>query len=326
MAGQKPAHQFFLTFPQCTLSKDDVFAVLCSFSSTVIVGQERHADGGIHYHGVVHTVEATFIQPVVDYVRSFLDAGGALDCQVVKGIRNVVHYVCKEDLAPLRAGDEFKKYLPFSVTAMDFVKVSPVFSLLDPFVIAHWTSYRFLEDLHREYWGSRLVPVASEGAIRNIELILESIVADAIVFDRVEWAEMVAGWCLDSFVDDRRHKQPQLYLYGPPNVGKTSLVRAMIDFDKCFFAGRDKWWMEGFLPTEHCAVIIDEFDWTTFSCKKELLKLLAGEKFVANVKGRTPMRIDVNVPVIMITNEFPPVDAAFIARVNVVYADKPCFH
>lgn len=96
-----------------------------------------------------------------------------------------------------------------------------------------------------------------------------------------------------------------MYLYGPPNTGKTTLVSSAVDFDKAFFAGRDKWWMEGFNAALHSFVVIDEFDWSHFSCPKELLKLLAGEMFVGNIKGKSTIWFSLKLPVIMITNEDP---------------------
>lgn len=326
MAGRKSSHFFFLTLPQANhLEKRDVADVLLPICSSVIVGQERHQDGGTHYHAVFKTLDGYFLTQILDYLRGYFGADAAIDLQVPRVNRTVVHYCCKEDLDPIIEGDDFKKDLPFSVCAMEFVKSNATFSLVHPFVIAHWTSYRFLESLHQEYWATRYNPVELPSCVRAVRDEGIRFAVGERLFLRSIWAQQVVDWVQEGFRLPRAHKSRQLYLYGVPNCGKTTLMRSLVDFSKGFLAGRDKWWFEGFSPSLHGFVILDEFDYPTFSCKKELLKCLAGEPFVANVKGKSPLRVDVNLPVIMITNEDPPEDAAFRVRVMIVYADDKCY-
>jgi hypothetical protein len=325
MSGRKSSKLFFATFPQCLLLKADIAGILEPISESYVVGQERHADGNLHFHAVFKTVESFFLACLRAYLFIYLDPGAGLDLQVVRNKRACVHYVCKEDWDPARFGDVFKKELPFSVVCMDWVKENKIFSLQHSFILAHWTSYRFCENLHREYWMSQAGELVPSNLLKLVEHLGDSFKVDDMLFRNVEWVEDVFNWMQDSFVEPRRHKMPQLYLYGVPNVGKTSLINSMLRMDGIFFAGRDKWWMEGFRPDQFAAIILDEFNWETFSCKKELLKLLAGETFVANIKGVSPMRISVNIPVMMVTNDEPPSDPAFNVRIKLVYADEKCF-
>jgi hypothetical protein len=325
MSGRKSSHQFFATFPQCVLTKDDIAGILDPISDSYVVGQEKHADGGVHFHAIFKTTDRYFLHPLRQYLFIYLPEGSALDLQVVKARRSCVHYVCKEDWSPARKGEDFKQDWPFSVVCMDWVQENQTFSLQSPFILAHWTAYRFCEQLHREFWMSRADPAKPSQGLHVVEYLGDSIKVGDTLFRNVMWVEDVFNWCQDSFVDDRRHKMPQLYLWGIPNVGKTTFVNAMIDLEKVFYAGRDKWWMEGFRPDFYSCIFIDEFNWDTFSCKKELLKLLAGEPFVANIKGVSPMRINVNLPVVMITNDEPPTDPAFNVRVKIVYAEDNCY-
>lgn len=326
MAGRKAGEQFFLTLPQAnTLTKADVAGIVESLSDEYVVGQERHKDGGIHFHAIFKTRTPYFLFPLRQDICMWLPDDAAIDLQVVKARRSCVHYVCKEDYDPARKGTFYKKDLPYAVECMDWVKENQTFSLMHPWILAHWNSYRFCERLHGEYWGANAVPAEPAKGLRQVELLGNSLKSGSALFIFNDWVESVFDWCQDSFVNNRRHKMPQLYLYGVPNCGKTTLMNNLVDMDSCYWAGRDKWWFDQFEVSKHFAVVIDEFNWESFSCKKELLKLLAGEPFVANIKGVAPRRIKVNIPVIMITNDEPPTDPAFLVRVKVIYSDCECY-
>jgi len=326
MSGRKSANRFFVTFPQRNdWVKQDVIDIFLPICSSLLVCRESHTDGGQHFHAVLQTTEPYFTVQVIDYCHIYLPPGGALDVQVPKAIVHCVHYLFKEDPEPFCFGDDFKKYYPYAKTALDFVKSDPEYSLLKPFVMNHWTSYKFLDAAHQEYWQRNAVPLSCVDALRPVRQQDPWYTVNEMDFRVMGWTSSVLRWAAYAFVAERTHKMRQLYLYGPPNTGKTTLASAGVDFDRAFFAGRDKWWMEGWNSAIHSFIVIDEFDWDHFTCKKELLKLLAGETYVGNIKGKSPIRFKLNIPVIMITNEDPPEDAAFNVRVEIVYADACCY-
>lgn len=325
MAGRKSAAQWFLTLPQSTITKYDLTCILDQFCPDFVIGQEAHKDGGVHFHAIFKTEAACTFDALRDHIVGWLPEAAAIDLRTVKARRSCVRYCCKEDYDPARKGTFFKKDLPFAVECMDWVKENQVYSLIHPFILAHWTSYKFCQQLHTEYWESHSVPAEPASGLRQVELLGDTFKIGDKLFRNIAWVESVFDWCQDSFVPNRRHKMKQLYMYGTPNCGKTTLINSLIDMDHVYWAGRDKWWFENFRVHEHYAVFLDEFNWDTFSCKKELLKLLAGEPFIANVKGVSPRKINVNIPVIMLTNDEPPTDAAFLVRVRVVYTDDLCY-
>lgn len=323
MAGRKSSSQFFATFPQANnLTRDDICGILAPISADHVVALEKHADGGIHFHAAILTTEPYFLTQLRDYFFIYLDPEAALDLQTIKRAKDCVHYVCKEDLEAVVVGDFFKPHLPFSIKAMEFIRSDPVYTRLHPFVLAHWNAYNFLEITHAEYWAKHAVPATIGTLDGAIQESAHWYTVGGKDFLKLGWVSEVMAWGQSAFVPEREHKQKQLYLYGPPDSGKTTLLNSLFDTEKCYYAGRDKWWFDQFVPTQHTWVMLDEFYYESFSCKAELLKLLAGEPFVANVKGRPPVRIKINVPVVLCTNDLPPEVPALAVRCTFVCTDE----
>ena len=99
------ASSFLLTYPQCTLAKDVVFTTLSAYDSCVytLVAQESHADGGRHYHAVLHfskkqRVGSTFFD-IEGFHPNVKSVGRRKD-----DWERVIAYCNKEDSSPLVTG------------------------------------------------------------------------------------------------------------------------------------------------------------------------------------------------------------------------------
>lgn len=307
--------QFFGTLPHSNVSKREVGIALALLGDDFLVSQESHEDGTPHLHFVSITRDpyqyTEFAMVITEYGL------GAPHIEGIKKLKDVVRYCCKEDIEPLYDGDRVKKCLPWHTNAGKWVRAHPTFNHYDAFVMSLPVATPALKRMHNDYWGDR-------GDVEGM------VVSSALAYPWPPsglrtWERDVKEWVEVSFVNNRVHKMPQLFLTGEPNVGKTTLMQRLLKFEFAYRAGVDRWWLMRFDPKKHLFIYIDEFDYDTFVCKKDLLKLLAGESFQFPVKFKTPGLYDSNLPVIVISNYAMPDDAAFRVRVIEVNADCPYF-
>ena len=128
-----------------------------------------------------------------------------------------------------------------------------------------------------------------------------------------------------NFLDVREDKQPQLYLWGPPNTGKTYWLKRLLDFSFAFEppSNAPKFAFADLDFNLHKFIYFNEFQPKTWlSSAMPMLQLLANETFRFNVKHETSRSTgDHKYPVIMVTNHPPPYDnEPFMERIFVVEA------
>jgi hypothetical protein len=100
----------------------------------------------------------------------------------------------------------------------------------------------------------------------------------------------------------RPHKQKQLWLWGPPNVGKTRLQTQLAEYFNAYFvANEDKWW-SGMDSTKEI-IFFDEF--TGYKCLSDMKRLLEGSNFPMPQKNLNPFIKKKNIPVIICSNSSP---------------------
>jgi len=120
-----------------------------------------------------------------------------------------------------------------------------------------------------------------------------------------KWKTDIAQWINTNFDTQRRHKQKQLYLWGPPNIGKTSLVMELLKYFKGYQIPTETSFYNGFDDSY-------EFAWIDeFAGHKELHfmnSFLEGAPMQLNIKGMDPVTKTKNIPVIILSN-IPPEQA-----------------
>ena len=89
--------RFLLTYAQCSIPKDDLFAYLESLEGvhSVILAQEQHKDEGIHYHACVRFVKRRELGP-----RFFDFQGYHPSIEVVRNEVAMTQYILKDDVSP----------------------------------------------------------------------------------------------------------------------------------------------------------------------------------------------------------------------------------
>lgn len=69
----------------------------------------------------------------------------------------------------------------------------------------------------------------------------------------------VLEWVTTNMCSKRTFKQKQLFLYGPPNFGKTSLIRVLSRFGAVYFAPTDEQFFDSYDEKLQKLVVFDEF-------------------------------------------------------------------
>lgn len=222
----------------------------------------------------------------------------------VKNFKKYISYITKEDLNAIYCEVKFSD-LNFYYQAYYTLKEMAEFRVSHPFVVAHYNCYKLLERMHKEIHTDWLNSYSYFGPL---------------VIPPTEWCLQVYKWYRDYVSTAYYPKKKHLYLYGDSNVGKTTFINTLLAN-----LGNRIYYCRSYDPfcdlfEEHRAIVWDEFDFKKVNYS-QLKLLLAGEPTPITQKYVCDRMIQNTRPVIIISNNPPYPDNAFLNRVLVVHAD-----
>jgi hypothetical protein len=309
---------FAITVNHINLTKTFVFDALEKYCSHLVVAEEKHfLNEGLHHHIYMRTLYETTvdrIKLIFDRVYHLnpQDIGylGKLSVENCRSEKSWLIYITKQDADPKYKGVTLDQ-LSFYCKTLNWARNTEEFSMDDPFIISHPQYYRLLELVHARV-RSKLMKSTIE-PIRPLHYVYNQ--------DQCNWHMEVIDWWNDWAINGWRHKKKQLYLYGPPNTGKTTFIRELLAkclnpisndneffYDKLLFEpmpNEPKYSLQGYDSNVHKIVFVDEFDISSYQCS-DFKKLLAGESLITNTKNGGGRTITHKNPIILISNLEPP--------------------
>lgn len=290
------AKRYFLTFPKCTLDKTMVLEFLVSQHEVhqAIVAEEKHEDGSPHLH-VYLTYEKAKRISRADY----FDIGNPENpdeifhpnIQSVKNMKECVKYITKEDKEPAQHNISFKDILAgksskFAVIAQSVMDGKSLLQIneTDPgFVLQH---KRKLEEY--QVWVTMKKPR------------LDLLPWPKVPVPAFGSEHQLATWLnANMFHPARPIKSPQLYLFSPPNCGKTTLVTWLSRFCRIYYMPLLEDFYDFYDDDSYDLVVIDEF-----KGQKQIQFLnqwLDGQICTVRVKGGQRLKTR-NLPCIILSN------------------------
>lgn len=140
------------------------------------------------------------------------------------------------------------------------------------------------------------------------------------------WHEAVVTWYNEwcsILCENKKIIKRKLYLYGPTNVGKTSVIEKLIgkaNLKFVFYPGVGQFFMQGFDPSYHKFIVFEEFD-VDFYPVNMLKRLLECKTFSYPVKCQADLVMKFYGPIIMVSNfALQSTDNALRQRFFDVYA------
>lgn len=287
--------RLFATFPQCTRSKEDALEAIQRGVYPVdwaVVAHELHESGDHHLHILiqfrnrVHTV----MPDCFDYI-----GGKHGNYQTVRSVRACAKYVSKSkdyvtfgiDVATLITGASGSKGVKHAECAALILGGTGVDGVLEWNPGFFMMNKRKIEDFisHVEITRARKRP--------KKWLLLDSSRQLAHVRTIVDWLNR--NLC----VTIRPFKQEQLYIYGPPGMGKTSLVDVLSQYCSIYHVPIDEEFYDDY-NDDYDLAIIDEFKGQ--KTIQWLNLFLAGGTMNMRRKGVKPFLKHKNIPVIILSN------------------------
>lgn len=294
---------FFLTYPNLPEDVIDVHGILASLwelqPDYLIVARELHKDGTPHYHALFGSLSMRNINNA-----RYFDIGEHHGNYV--GARNAQHvcnYITKDNVYYCRGP------VPYTPKTK---KPSALHTVIQS------SSPTALED----------AIARGEIPVRGYKRLREDINAWQLNRDRLvqsldllnmRFNSCTIGTTL-SFRFLNKFKSPKLYIWGPPNTGKTTLLE-QYNHKYVFHApDNNDWGM--FDPSFHKIVIFDEFHGQV--PLTVLLKFMQGTPTQLNTKGGS-IYCNKNLPMVFLSN-VPPESCyrqsdAFLARLRVFHFD-----
>lgn len=110
---------------------------------------------------------------------------------------------------------------------------------------------------------------------------------------------VICNWLNKNIKKPRIHKQKQLYIHGPPNVGKTGLILKLEQMLRVYHCPMDEEFYDEYSDSDYDIIVLDEFK----SSKKItfLNKLLEGAPMSLRKKGAQLLKRK-NLPIVICSN------------------------
>lgn len=292
---QLKAKRLFLTFPQCSVTKEQAQERLLSkFPEELtwyIIAEEAHADGTPHLH-----LALEFKQEFSTRKTEFFDFVGGKhgNYQAMKNQRKCVQYVVKGGKyvvhgldvdALMKKKDGKSAFVAKSVldgkTIDEINSEDPGFFMMNKRKIeeyAAWCSVR-KEKKNKLEWNG--IP---EGDIMDMDS---------------EADKEISTWLNLNIRKPRDLRQEQLYIYGPPQMGKTSLIEHLSKYLNIYHVPRDEDFYDGYEDGVYDLCVMDEFKHS--KTMQWLNAFLDGQVVTLRQKGKQLVKKD-RLPVIVLSN------------------------
>lgn len=300
--------RFYLTFPRCQTSKEVVVARAQEKwggnLKWIVVCKELHQDGFPHLHvALCFSAKKNFVSP--RWADFLADQHG--DYEVMQNLRDCLKYVTKDkdfiEIGIVTATVLAKKSSTFAMVEADLRDGAPIpeIEMAHPgFVLRHlrmmeaYRSYRERTEIRtREItWGQVRALAAKDSCP---ELGQETASADPSNV-------LIADWLNGNVCVNRSFKQPQLWIWGETNLGKSSLAEWLLRHVRVYFPPLGENFYDEWEEELYDLVVFDEF-----KAQKKITWMnafLQGSPFSMAVKGGQRKKLR-NLPVIILSNFSP---------------------
>lgn len=281
---------FTLTYPQCATKKEAAGERIekqwGDELKGYIVSEEDHKDGTPHLHAFIQFKEKkTFCKSdCFDFI-----AGQHGSYEVTKNVRNWVTYVTKDG--------------KFVVKGLDVEAILRKKAQKSDLVARQLMEGKGLSEINKENPGYVMINK------RKLEEYESWIQCELAKKNKKEWVvpslegltdanKQIATWISLNIRQPRKFKAPQLFIHGPTNLGKTSLVEWLSQSLSVYHMPL----MEDFYDLysdDYDLVVIDEFKGQ--KTIQWLNMFLAGSQMNIRKKGSQSMKSK-NTPVIILSN------------------------
>ena len=339
----------YITWPQCPIALPDAFArVRDYFKVPFVISLERHEDGNPHLHALIMFPRMQSFNGVKG-LKELDDILGALpqaraheDSPGYNGHGNYQSARSKIDVLKYVVKDGNYKEHEFSAEA-HLLAAKKKKSSKSQVIAQQILDGANLKDVMMEEPGFFMMHGHRIGEFASLcntifstadhELDVPSFAAGPhppMEFNDAEmdvWSWLV-GEAQRNEEDGKPFKSPQLYVHGPSNCGKTSLVLALRRFWRVYDAPKEKWdtlWDD----ESYEIAVFDEF-----ACQREITymnQFLEGSPMTVPRKTIGPVRKCKNVPCLILTNRSPELlytgcdqltREAFLSRLKEVRVDR----
>jgi len=311
--------RIFLTYPQCQTSIQEVEDNLKAFeTSWYIICQELHLDGNPHIHGAVEFInQQNFtgekgLKCLDNLVKSkkhplgkhgnyaaIISIPGAIRYCAKKGnylVKNVdVNQVL--ETRKERNGTPLKKG-PFSevIDMMTEKDVSPR-TIMKEFPLVYAMRRKHILDYHSDLQQLKRSKTSTKKLLKILPkgLMKESISGNVLV-----------TWLNENVVEEARNKrafkQKQLWLVGPKNMGKSTLIQNLASILRMYPISYTDYYCD-YIDKDYDFAAMDEF------CGQKSISFLnlwlEGSLMALNVKGKPCYMKRFNLPTIICSNLLP---------------------
>jgi len=293
--GYYQAKKWFLTFPRCDVDKSVVLERLLAMDKIAIQGvmisQEHHEDGGKHLHIGLWLKKS--VRLTTTYFDTLVDKHG--NYARMKSDFGTVRYLKKEDNNPLvhgevptlgssskSAGD--KKGVTNDIVDMmqRGLSLQEIFNAYPGFYLMHRPKIEGMFHQLQTWQGTKQLRPWKE-----------------LVYTGDCYAtKQVVDWLNENIKKPRKHKQKQLYIYGPPGTHKSTLLTQLSRYLRTYDLPAEDFYDMYPMP-EPELVVMDEFKGQ--KTIQFLNQFVEGVPMTLRVKGGQKMK-KTNPPVIICSN------------------------
>lgn len=275
-----------LTYPQCPVSRESMMAFLSSKKnpSIVVVSQEQHKDGNKHLHcflqyeTIFNSSKPTCFDITVDGETYHPNI------QPTKDKNNWISYIIKTDANYLSNGIDVPAYLKSR---------------------KEHTSYCFYSEVLKKGAITKEMVEENPRMLKGLKNLLNDLEAYKLLPSEKDLSKPdltdVNIWGVNYTVAPRRFKQPQLWICGSKNKGKTTFINELISKGyKGYEMPTNNDW-SGYNDS-YDFMFIDEFKGGITI--QELNKVLQGNTCRLNTKGGMVVK-NKNMPIFIVSNYRP---------------------